>query len=438
MTRHVLIGSGPGSLSAALEIRALDPSAEITVVTSDADAYYSRPGLAYHLVREVRERELYPLRPAEIRAARIAFVFRRAEAIDRGAGTVVLDDGRALPYDRLLLATGSTAIPLGMAGTELDGVVKLDDLHDTRELIARSRAGGCAVVVGGGSTAIEIVEGLNARGMRVHYFMRKARYWSDVLSETESRRVEQGLTDSGVVLHHFTEIAEVLGRDGRVGGVRTNDGTELPCALVAVAIGVRPQVKLACDAGIECGRAVLVDEYLRSSDEAVFAAGDVAEAIEPRTGKRTLEVLWNSAVAKGRVAGRNMVQGPVERYTPSVPVNVTRLAGYHITILGTVGVGRDSDLKGLARGDAEGWRRESPGATTIEWEDEACHVRLALEGDRLAGAVVVGEQDLSFALQDLLEAGGDASAIADDLRAPNADIGAIIRRFSAEGQASRG
>ena len=156
-------------------------------------------------------------------------------------------------------------------------------------------------MVGGGITALEIVEGLRAHGVHVDYFMRQDRYWSNVLSETESRVVEQGLRDGGVRVHNFTELAGILGRDGRVVGVETGDGKRIACDLVAVAIGVRPRIELAQAAGLACARGILVDDYLRSSDEDIYAAGDVAEAASHVTGRRTMEVLWNSAVHKGRI-----------------------------------------------------------------------------------------------------------------------------------------
>ena len=198
-----------------------------------------------------------------------------------------------------------------MPGAELDGVVKLDDLDDAREIIRRSAAAKRAVVVGGGITALEIVEGLRAHRVHVDYFMRQDRYWRNVLSETESRAVEEELRAGGVRIHPFTELARIVGRDGRVAAVETADGTRIPCDLVAVAIGVRPRTELARDAGLVCDRGVLVDEYLRTSEADIFAAGDVAETIDPVTGRRTIEVLWHSAVHKGRVAGLNMASGPV-------------------------------------------------------------------------------------------------------------------------------
>jgi nitrite reductase (NADH) large subunit len=424
--RHVLIGLGPGAIAAAEAIRGADAGAEIVVVGADPHGYYSRPGLAYYLAKEIPEKWLRPFSDMDFARLRLTIVNERADGIDPGAHRVTLESGRDLDYDRLLIATGSTAIPARVPGADLDGVVKLDDLDDARDIVRRCAAAKAAVVVGGGITALEIVEGLHAHGVRVGYFMRQDRYWRNVLSETESQVVEQELSNSGVRVHSFTELAGIIGRDGRVVAVETGDGTRIPCDLVAVAIGVTARIELAQEAGLACARGILVDEYLRASAEDVYAAGDVAEAPDPGTGRRTMEVLWNSAVVKGRTAGLNMATEPVVAYDKGIPLNVTRLAGLHTTIIGNVGSGgRDADLEGLQRGDSQTWS-ELGDAVSVEAQTRGARLRLAVGERHLTGAVVMGDQALSFPLQDLIEARADVSGIAASLKAAGAAIGELI------------
>jgi NAD(P)H-nitrite reductase large subunit len=426
--RHLLIGLGPGAIAAAEAIRGADGAAEIVVVGADPHGYYSRPGLAYYLADEVPEKWLRPFTAAEFARLRLTIVGERVVAIDPGGHRVTLESGRELGYDRLLLATGSTAIPTRAPGAELDGVVKLDDLDDARDIIRRSTTAKAAVVVGGGITALEIVEGLHAHGVHVDYFMRQDRYWRNVLSETESQAVEQQLRADGVTVHTFTELAGILGRDGRVAGVETGEGKRIACDLVAVAIGVRPRIELAQAAGLDCARGILVDDYLRSSAEDVYAAGDVAEAASHVTGRRTMEVLWNSAVIKGRTAGLNMATEPHVVYETGVPLNVTRLAGLHTTIIGTVGSGKDTDLQGLSRGDSDTWS-ELGESVIVETQVAGARVRLALGERSLDGAVVMGDQALSFPLQELIEARADVAAIASGLKAAGAAIAELVEGF---------
>jgi NAD(P)H-nitrite reductase large subunit len=423
--RHVLIGAGPASIAAAQAIRASQPHASITVVSAEREGYYSRPGLAYYLAKEVPENRLFPLSAEEFAELGLTFVHARAVEIRRAESTVLLEGGGALPYDRLLLATGSASVPLGVSGTHLDGVVKLDDLAEARDVLQRARRAKNAVVVGGGITALEIAEGLRARGLQVHYLMRKDRYWGDVLSEAESRLVEAGLEARGIRLHFHSELAEVLGDAGRIRAVRLADDTRLDCDILGAAIGVRPRIRLAHDAGLACERGVLVDEYMRTSDERIFAAGDIAETLHPASGKRTLEVLWNSAVEKGRVAGRAMADGPGQPYVHPLALNITRLGGYRTTIIGTVGRGSDPDMTALSRGDSDTWR-DAADVSMYEWTDRETHVRLALVGDRIVGAVVMGEQELSFPLQDLIEYGSEVRGLGLALPEHNDEVSALL------------
>ena len=317
-------------------------------------------------------------------------------------------------------------MPARVPGADLVGVLKLDDLADARQIMRRSARSKGAVVVGGGITALEIVEGLRARRVPVHYLMRQDRYWRNVLSETESAVVADELRRSGVHVHPFTELARIVGRGGRVAAVETAAGETISCDIVAVAIGVRPSIELAREAGLECGRGVLVDERLRTSADDVFAAGDIAETLGPAGGRRTLEVLWHSAVLKGRTAGRNMAGEPVHAYEPGVPLNITRLAGLKTTIIGAVGRGKDADLEALSRGDSQSWS-ELGEATLVETHGGGARIRLALGERSIAGAVVIGDQALSFPLQELIEARADVSAVSSALTAPGADVTRIVQ-----------
>jgi NAD(P)H-nitrite reductase large subunit len=434
--RHVLIGSGPAAMTAAETIRGRDDEAEILIVGAEGHGYYSRPGLAYYLAKEVPEEGLFPFSPKDFADLDLHLIHDRAVGVSPAAHRVSLESGQELDYDRLLIATGSRAIPVDVPGADLDGVTRLDDLDDARGLISRSRTAKAAVVIGGGITAIEIVEGLRARKVHVHYFMRKDHYWSDVLSDSESHIVEAGLRAQGVEIHFFAKLARIIGQGGRVVGVETEDGKRIACDLVAVAFGVLPQVELAKSAGLDCGRGILVDRFLRSSDDDIFAAGDLAEVGDLASERRTIEVLWSSAVAKGRIAGLNMALGSLYAYEAAAPLNVTRLAGLKFTIMGTVGRGKDSDLEGIARGGSETWHGLGD-AAIVESQIGEAHVRLVFGERTIAGAVVIGDQSLSFPLQEIIAAGADVSGIMADLQAPSAPLAELIDGFWRDWKAHR-
>jgi len=428
--RYLIVGTGAAAIAAAEAIRSYDPSGDLLLVGEEPHGYYSRPGLAYYLTGELPERLLFPFTEHDFDRLRVRRLHARVAALQPQTHEVVLDDDRRLPYDRLLLATGSLAAGPSLPGVELEGVVKLDDLDDARRILQRCRRGRTAVVVGGGITALEIVEGLRARNVRTHYLLRGERYWGNVLDETESRIVEHRLQEEGIQLHYHTELAEILGRRGRVAGVLTQDGRRIDCELVAIAIGVRPRTELAESAGLATERGIQVDEYLHTSVRGVFAAGDVAQVFDPFSGKAVLDTLWGVAVAQGRIAGQNMA-GQATPYHKSVPFNVTRLAGLTTTIIGTVGRGRDADLVGIARGDSETWRR-LPDALVAQNAFDVNRLRILAGQHSLLGALVMGDQTLSLPLYRLVAHQADITPIREHLLQPSAHLGDLIAGFWAD------
>ena len=161
--RYLIIGSGAAGIAAAEEIRSQDPGGEILLVSEEPEGYYSRPGLAYYLTGETPEQMLFPFTDHDFDRLRLHRLHAHVRDLRSQSHEVTLGDGRLLSYDRLLLATGSHAIKLRLPGVDLEGIVKLDDLDDARRILKQCRRGRTAVVVGGGITALEIVEGLHAR-----------------------------------------------------------------------------------------------------------------------------------------------------------------------------------------------------------------------------------------------------------------------------------
>jgi NAD(P)H-nitrite reductase large subunit len=425
--RYVIIGSGVAGIAAVEAIRSVDGTGEVVMVGDDPHGFYSRPGLAYYLTGELHDKALFPRTADDYRKMNFRFVKGQVKNILREQHVLELDGQASLPYDRLLVAVGAQAMPLEVPGASLDGVLKLDHMDDAKSILKHARRGKTAVVVGGGITALELVEGFIARGVNVHYLLRGDRYWSNVLDEHESKIVEHRLQEEGVTLHHHAEVIEVTGKNNRVNGVRLLDGKSLKCDLVACAIGIRPRVELAKQAGLEIDRGILVNEYLQTNDVVIFAAGDVAQVYDPSTGRSSLDSLWGPARQQGYAAGLNMA-GKKTAYVKAAPFNVTRLAGLTTTIIGTVGRGRDEDVIGIARGDSETWR-QLPDAVMAQTGFDVNHVRLLVGEKKLLGAIVMGDQKLSFPLEKIVTENVDISPIRERLLAPNAKVGDVIAEF---------
>jgi NAD(P)H-nitrite reductase large subunit len=425
--RYVIIGAGVAGIAAIEAIRSLDPGSEIVLVGDDPHGYYSRPGLAYYLTGELHDKALFPRTNDDYKRLNFRFLRGRVKRIQRELHSLEIEGHNNLSFDKLLMAVGAQALPLEVTGANLDGVVKLDDMEDAKRILKNAQRGKTAVVVGGGITALELVEGLLARGMKVHYLLRGDRYWSNVLDPQESRIVEARLHEEGVTLHYHAEAIEVTGRNGRVDGIRLLDGQKLKCDLLACAIGIRPRVELAKQAGLALDRGILVNEFLQTDDEDIYAAGDVAQVYDPMTGRSILDSLWNPAREQGHAAGLNMA-GKQTAYLKSAPFNVTRLAGLTTTIIGSVGRGRDDDLVGIARGDSETWR-DLPDAAIAQSGFEVNRVRVMVGERELIGAIVMGDQKLSLPLEKMITGKVDISSIREQLLAPTAKIGDVIAEF---------
>lgn len=424
---HVLVGTGIASLSAAESIRRADPRARITLVGPESGPFYSRPGLAYLLTDEVPESGLLIRSPKAIAALGVERIWSRATRLIPDVQLVELEDGRPLRYDRLLIATGAESIGADFPGARLTGVVQVDDLADARAFVALAARARRAVVVGGGSTALELVDGLHARGVETHYLMRGDRYWSKVLDPVESAIVEARLTSDGVTVHRMTHITEALGDSGVLRGVQTNRGVHLPCDMLAVAVGVRPRIALAESGGLTTARGILTNEFLETSAPQVWAAGDAAQVFDPVTGVAQLDTLWASALQQGRVAGINM-SGVRVAMRKRTPINVTRIGGITVTIVGTVGQGEDPDLLTLTRGQSERWLTDRD-AWSVGGSRRGDRLRVVVSGRAIVGAVVMGDQRLSQQLAHLIGEEVDISALRPALEAEPDDAMDILLAF---------
>ncbi len=386
------------------------------------------PGLAYYLSGEIPEKSLYPFSEEDWKSLNLnRIINQRVTRLDPRGHLIEVTLGGALTYDRLLLATGAKAAPLKIPGEDLAGVVKLDHLEDTRRILSQARRAKTAVVVGGGIVAVELVEGLIAQNVKVHYLLRGDRYWSNVFDEAKSRLIEKRLVQHGVALHQRTEIGQILGRGGKVSAIQTNSGEVIPCKMVAVGVGVRPRMELAQGAGLKTDRGILTNEYLQTSDPDIFAAGDVAQIFDLTTRQSLIDNLWHPGRQQGRIAALNMAGKPSPYYR-SVMVNVVRLAGVMIAIIGAVGSGRDEDLVSVARGSSETWL-QIPNTLAMESGNDLSHLRLMVGEKSLLGAIVMGDLKLSFPLQEMISAKMDITPIRSQLLTPGAPLGQVLMDF---------
>ena len=433
MTRYLILGNGAAGATAAEEIRRLDAGGDITLIGAERYPMYSRPGLAYLLLDEIPERQVMARSSDWYADLGLRLFHGTAARVDATSQRVHLADGQALRYDRLLIATGARAAELPHTGPLPDGIVYLDTLDGTRDLLRRAKRAARAVVVGGGITALEMAEGFAHQKVETHYFVRRNTLWASVFNQTESDLLAARLQAHGVRIHYNTELSEPLAdRRGRLAGVRLTNGETFACDLLGVGIGVRPQIELARGSPIQVDKAILVNEYLETSVPGIYAAGDCAQMWDPWTQSYTLDVLWPTAIAAGRTAGRNLA-GQREAYRRTTPFNACLLFGLQIAAIGQLGNKREEGepevIQLLSRGSSQIWATRPEGFSSAWAQAGANTVRLTLSNNRLVGALVIGNPHLADVLRDLIDMKADLTPLRPYLEAGGAALPELIVKF---------
>jgi apoptosis-inducing factor 3 len=303
--RVVIVGGGAAGNSAAETLRREGYAGPVTIVDPDPDAPYDRPNLSKDYLAGNAPEEWIPLHPPEFYRDRGIELRRgvRAGAIDLKGRRLRLDDGRDLPHDALLLATGATPVRLDAAlerGTP--AVHYLRSLADSRRIVAATREGGRAVVVGASFIGIEVAAALRARKMEVHVVAPEARPLERVLGPQLGDLIHRLHEEEGVVFHLGQKPRAVEG-----GSVILENGERLAADLIVAGIGVRPNLDLAEAAGLALDRGLVVDARLETSAPGVFAAGDIARWPDPHTGERIRVEHWVVAERQGQAAARNIL-----------------------------------------------------------------------------------------------------------------------------------
>ncbi|GCE18880.1 FAD-dependent oxidoreductase [Dictyobacter kobayashii] len=303
----LIIGNGIAGITAAETLRLEAPRATIGVISEDTHPVYFRPALKDYLAGRVSEEKLWA-RPAQYyQSQQIHFLSEKVTRIQPAQHTVSLQSGAQVKYEKLLLASGARPARLRCPGSDLPGVFTLRSVEDYQAVLERLPSARRVVVSGSGTLALETVETLRHRGLQVTHLIRKHLLWSEVLDATASDLVLQEETRAGVDVQLETEITEIIGSRGQVAAVMTSAGERINCDLVLVAIGVEPNSDYARASGLRCQRGLLVDEYMRTSAEDIYAAGDVVETIIPGAQKARVIGQWYPAIQQARAAAYSML-----------------------------------------------------------------------------------------------------------------------------------
>jgi nitrite reductase (NADH) large subunit len=385
----VVIGNGMAGCRAVEELLARDPGRyRITIFGAEPHVNYNRIMLSPVLAGEKTFDEIVINDAAWYTDNGITLVTSDpVTAIDRERKIVVSRSGRFVPYDRLLIATGSDPFIIPVPGKALPGVISFRDMADVDHMLAAAGKGGDAVVIGGGLLGLEAAHGLTLRGMKVTVLHIMPTLMERQLDEAAGWLLKQELERRGQTILTGADTADIVG-ETQVEGVRLKDGRLIAASLVVMAVGIRPNVALAREAGLAIGRGIQVDDHMVTSDPDILAVGECVEHRGLVYG--LVAPLWEMC--------RALADGLVEKpsgYAGSVSSTKLKVSGIDV----------------FSAGDFSG----GDGAEDIVLRDAArgIYKRVVVRDDRIVGAVLYGDTADGGWYFDLLRKQEDVSGLRD-------------------------
>lgn len=323
--KYVLIGAGPAGVRAAETLRKEDPNREITLVSGEPGEPYARMAIPYVLSGQIDESGALQ-RKTELHYNHqgIDYLNRKALKVHarEDGGTVDLDDGSTLAYDRLLVATGSSPSLPPIAGTDLPGVVTCWTLDDARAIAEKLTPGARVVMLGAGFVAGVCMKSLIGTGVKLTVIAGRAgQILRTMMAPTGSRMMQRWLEDRGV-----TVVTQ--GRTERIerGPRLVMDTQTIEADLIILATGVKPNVSFLEGTGAQIDQGIVVDHFMRTTVPHIYAAGDVAQGRDFSTGEWVVHALQPTATEHGRIAAINMA-GKTMPYRGSLSMNVLDIGG---------------------------------------------------------------------------------------------------------------
>lgn len=388
MTRHVIIGGGPAGIAAVETIRALAGQAVSIALISDEPAY-ARMVLPYYLARDIAEGQV--LIGDQAYFARQGVEARlgvRVQQVDTQARTLTLSDGGTVPFDTLLIATGSSAQRPAIPGVEQEGVYTFWTLDDARKVIAKGRGTPEAVLIGAGFIGFIVLNAMAKLGWRLSVVEIEDHVLPRMLDRQGAGIVEGWLRARGVTLHTSAHVREIARSSNGKLSLSLSTGATLAADLVIVATGIRPNVEFLRGSGIAINEGIVVDDRMQTNIPGIYAAGDVAAGPDLLSGapgsgplRTAVHAIQPTAVDHGRVAGANMA-GKEVRYPGSLLMNVLDVLTLHCASFGL-------------------WREDGREVTTVFNPTRPLYRKYVWDDDRLVGALFVGPREDVTLLNDV-------------------------------------
>lgn len=286
----------------------------------------------YVYMGHMRQSDIEPYESWFWKKNRIDLLQDHVLSIDYQAKEVNTSSGSKLGYDKLIIACGSASNKLDIPGIDAKGIKGLYSLQDLDYINSISTPTSKAVIVGGGLIGIELAEMFHSRKIPVTLLVRESAFWNMVLPQQEAELINRHILQHGIDLQLNSELQEIKkNEDGQVNSAVTKSGNIINCDFVGVTVGVHPNIGWLKDGDLEINKGILVDHFLRTNIQDVFAIGDCAELRTPTKGRRSIEAVWYT----GRIMGETIaytVCGTDTPYNPGIWFNSAKFFDieYHV------------------------------------------------------------------------------------------------------------
>ena len=376
----VIIGSGVAGVTAARTIRENDPKAKISVYTNENHLYYPRPRLYEVLSGEAEPREIYMFSEEWYEKRRIkVHLNKKVLGIETARKELLLEGRSRVKYDKLLLANGAHPFVPPIKGVEKTGVFSLRSIKDALTIKEYTKKTRKAIIIGGGLLGLEFAASLRKLGQQVEVVEIFPRLLPRQLDQDGATILKDRIERRGINIVLGVKTEEILGKK-MVSGILLNNGKEFSGNLVLISAGVRSNTDLAVEAGIRVDKGVVVDEYLQTSVNDVYAAGDVAE-FEGR-----VYGIIPVAMEQAKIAAINMLEKEKQVYKGTIPSNTLKIVGVELTSMGLVNP-EGSQYEEIKKIDKE----------------KGVYKKIVFEQGKIVGAIILGDRKGVMSIKKLMD-----------------------------------
>lgn len=389
MRNYLIIGNGVAGTTAAENIRMQSRESSITMVTEEDLPFYYRIRLNEFISGDITKQDLIAKKDQWYKEQGIELQLNtRVKGADRDKKTVVTEDGRELPYDALLIATGSHSfIPPPITGSEKRGVFALRSIQDARDISGFAKDINEVVLIGGGLLGLEAGKALNKLGKKVMVVEFFPRLLPRQLDVDGAKRLQTIMEEMGFSFRLGAKTQEIAG-DEKVGSVKLEGGEALAAEMVVISAGVRPNLELAEHLGLDKDKGIKVDDRMRTNMPDIYAAGDVAEFKGMPYG------IWPAAMEQGKIAGTNMAGGEMI-YKGTTMANTLKVVGVDLASAGNIDAENEFESKVVT--------------------DEKVYKKIVIEKDQIIGCIMLGDTKGFNKITKAMSEKQDARSIIDQI-----------------------